>query len=211
MTFLNIGHQLMIDEGYIKYQCHWFKDEPISLETLKELNQWRDQCYQLGLIGQYKNGIGFGNLSIRHLNPKQFIISGTQTGGLAHLTEEHYTIVTDYNWRENWLTCRGPIKASSEALTHAAIYEANPNIQGVIHIHHQELWNKLLNKVPTTDVKIAYGTPAMAQEIIRLCQQKDLQQQKILAMAGHEEGIITFGETLTQAGNILLSFVKNYL
>ena len=129
----------MIDEGYIKYHCQWIEESPQPLENLADLNQWRDQCYQLGLIGQYENGIGFGNLSIRQGKSNNFIISGTQTGGLSQLTEQHYTVVTDYNWSQNTVICQGPIKASSEALTHAAIYEANPQINGVIHIHQGQL------------------------------------------------------------------------
>lgn len=201
----------MIDEGYIKYHCQWIKDEPIFLEKLRDLNQWRNQCYQLGLIGQYENGIGFGNLSIRQNKGKEFIISGTQTGGLSQLTEEHYTVVIDYNWHKNTVICQGPIKASSEALTHAAIYEANPQVNGVIHIHQRQLWNQLLNKVPTTNPKVPYGTPEMAEEIIRLCQQDSLKEQKILVMAGHEEGIITFGKALNEAGKVLNSYVTKYL
>jgi L-ribulose-5-phosphate 4-epimerase len=44
----------------------------------------------------------------------------------------------------------------------------------------------------------------MAEEIIKLCQQPLTQQQKIIAMSGHESGILTFGHDLNQAGEILL-------
>ncbi|ACK73109.1 class II aldolase/adducin family protein [Gloeothece citriformis PCC 7424] len=199
----------MIDEGYVKYQCHWVNSPSITREEIEDLNQWRNQFYQLGLIGQYDNGIGFGNVSIRCLdNPHQFIISGTKTGGLEQLTEKQYTLVTDYNWQENWLTCRGLIEASSEALTHAAVYTANPNINAVIHVHHLQLWKTLMNKVPTTAENIPYGTPEMAQEIIRLCQMGNLKEAKILVMRGHEEGIIAFGRNLDEAGNLLLLMFK---
>ena len=159
----------------------------------------------MGLIGQYDNGIGFGNLSVRLANTSEFIISGTQTGGIAKLTAQHYTKVTDYNWQENYVTCQGLIKASSETLTHAAIYVAEPEVNAVVHVHHQKMWSRLLDRFPTTNPDCAYGTPEMAQEIIRLCKQPATQRQKIMVMSGHEEGILSFGKNLTEASEILLA------
>ncbi|MFM2313342.1 MAG: hypothetical protein RLZZ04_2618 [Cyanobacteriota bacterium] len=194
----------MIDEGYIKYQCHWSQIDAIAESDIKELNSWRQQLYQLGLIGEYDNGIGFGNLSIRLPQQKQLIISGTQTGGIPDLTPQHYSKVIDYDWQQNYVTCQGLIKASSESLTHAAIYHTLPEIYAVVHVHHQLLWEKLLEQVPTTNPDCAYGTPEMATEIIRLCQQPLTQQARIIVMSGHEAGILTFGTNLNQAGETLL-------
>ncbi len=196
----------MYDEGYIKYQCHWQNQPSINEKEIVELNQWRNQLYQLGLIGKYDNGIGFGNLSVRIPQSQNIIISGTQTGGIAELTARHYTKVTDFNWHKNYVTCKGLIKASSETLTHGAIYVAQPQVNAVVHVHHADLWRKLINHVPTTNSNCAYGTPEMAEEIIRLCQQKEAQTQKIIVMSGHKEGILTFGKSLSEAGNVLLNF-----
>ena len=198
----------MIDEGYVKYQCHWLDEPTIISSEITELNQWRDKLYKLNLIGQYNNGIGFGNISIRDVQPEYFIISGTKTGGIPHLTEKHYTKVTEFDWEKNFVTCIGSIQASSEALTHAALYVANTEIKAVIHIHRLSLWQALINKVPTTNINCAYGTPEMAQEIIRLCQEDETRKLKIIVMSGHQEGIITFGKNLTEAGNTLLHYYQ---
>jgi len=201
-----------IDEGYVKYRCNWIHSPPLARYQIQELNCWRKKFYQLGLIGEYDNGIGFGNISIRCPDkPSQFIVSGTQTGGLSVLNEQHYTKVIDYDWERNCLTCTGPIQASSESLTHAAIYEANPNVNAIIHVHHLELWQKLMNKVPTTAKNIAYGTPEMAKEIIRLCREENLGETQILVMSGHEEGIIAFGSNLEKAGNLLLKYYDDFV
>ena len=199
----------MIDEGYIKYQCTWHKISTISDQDICELNQYRHQLYQLKLIGEYENGIGFGNLSQRVPGTSDLIISGTQTGGLDNLQAQHYTRVIDYDWEKNYVTCQGLIEASSETLTHAAIYTALPAVNGVLHVHHRKLWQKLLHTVPTTHLDCAYGTPEMAGEIIRLCQRPSTKAQQIIVMSGHEEGILAFGKSLAEASEILLGHFKN--
>ncbi|ERT09226.1 class II Aldolase and Adducin N-terminal domain protein [Lyngbya aestuarii BL J] len=195
-----------MDEGVIKYHCHWLKDEPVETKVIQELMQWRDHLYSLGLIGVYDNGIGFGNISIRLQDSLEFVVSGTQTGHFPHLKPEYYTRVTEFNLTENSLTCRGPIKASSESLTHAAIYSFQSNIKAIIHIHHAEFWQNLLFHIPTTRPEVPYGTPQMVEEMFRLFEQEDLGDLKILAMAGHEEGVLTFGESLQEAGEVLFQY-----
>ena len=194
----------MIDEGYVKYQCNWIKSEPMDLNEIAELNKCRNKLYELGLIGEYENGIGFGNLSIRYSLPEQFVVSGTQTGNLPVLNEQHYTRVTNFDLEQNSLTCYGPIKASSESLTHATLYQIDPKVNAIIHVHNLELWQELMYKVSTTEKNVSYGTPEMAKEIIRLFKQDNLIDKKILVMSGHEEGIISFGANLEEAANILL-------
>lgn len=204
----------MIDEGYIKYQCNWIKSEPININEISELNKWRNKLYELGLIGEYENGIGFGNISIRDSQSEQFIVSGTQTGNLPVLNEQHYTTVTNFDLEQNSLTCCGPIKASSESLSHATLYQADPKVNAIIHVHNLQLWQELMYKVPTTEKNVSYGTPEMAREIIRLFKQDSLvntKNTKILVMSGHEEGIISFGTNLAEAANILLNKYNEFI
>ncbi|PSP29818.1 MAG: rRNA adenine methyltransferase [Cyanobacteria bacterium SW_4_48_29] len=196
----------MIDEGYIKYQCNWVVSDPVSVQDAQELNRWRNQLYRLGLIGEDEDGIGFGNISMRHSVPGQFIVSGTQTGHLSSLSEQHYTRVVDFDLEQNCLSCEGGIKASSESLTHASVYEASSSVNAIIHVHNLELWKRLMYQVPTTSPDCAYGTPEMAKDIIRLFQQENLIEKKILVMSGHEAGIITFGENLDAAGKMLMRY-----
>ena len=189
-------------DSYIKFNCDWDKSE--LLFDVKELNKWRDKLYSLKLIGAHPDGVGYGNISQR--NGKNFIITGSKTGGIEKLTLEHYTRVEDWNFEKNYLHCDGPIEASSESLTHAAVYESLTDVNAVIHIHNLELWSKLINKVPTTSKNVEYGTPKMAYEIKRLIKNENI-EKKIIVMAGHEEGIITFGKNLDEAGKILLDIL----
>jgi L-ribulose-5-phosphate 4-epimerase len=190
----------MDEKGVIKFNCKWIKEKPLKDELLKDIIIWRDILYNLGFIGEY-NGIGYGNISVRYKHD-QFIISGSATGKYKTLTNAHFTKVTNYDLEINSLTAVGPILASSESLTHAAIYQVDRDI----NVHNLKLWKKLLNIIPSTDNKIEYGTPKMAGEIVRLYAETNLREKKILVMAGHEEGIVSFGRDLDEAGELLLNY-----
>ena len=193
----------MKETGVIKFNCNWIKAAPLASDLIIDINNWRDKMFELRFIGVNDEDIGYGNISIR-LNQKEFIISGSATGNLNKLSNEHYTKVINYDLDKNSLTAEGPILASSESLTHAVIYECDKNVNAIIHIHNTKLWNQLMNKVPTTNKDVEYGTPAMAMEMKRLFAETDLRNQKILVMAGHQDGIISFGKNLNEAGNQLL-------
>ena len=192
----------MSEEGYIKFKCNWIISE--NEEDIIEINKWRQKLFDLNLIGAYDNGIGFGNISVKLSDG--FLITGSATGNIKELGKEHYVKVIDFDYKENTVDCIGPIKASSESLTHAAVYESDLSIKAVIHIHNKELWDKLINKVPTTSEKAEYGTIEIADEIKRLFKETDVRDKKIIAMAGHEEGIISFGKDLEEAGKVILEY-----
>ena len=175
---------------------------------IKELNEWRDKLYASGLIGVNEEGIGYGNISTR-FDQDTFIITGSATGKFKKLTSEQYTRVTAYDIDKNTVTTEDPIIASSESLTHAVIYEQQRDINAVVHVHHAKLWQQLLRTLPATDKNIVYGTPAMAKEIRRLFKETRLADQKIFAMAGHEEGIVSFGKDLNEAGQLILDLLNS--
>ncbi len=199
------------DEGVIKFHCHWTKTGPLAEELIKDLNHWRNRFYDFGLIGMDEDRVGFGNISLRVGNGHQFIISGTQTGGIPRLHAGHYTQVLSFDLDQNRIDCQGPTQASSESLTHARLYQLSPEINAVIHGHHRALWKKLLNQVPTTSKDVPYGTPEMAREVKRLFEESALKENKIFVMAGHEEGIVAFGKDLAEAAAILSGYVHKFI
>ena len=188
------------DEGYIKFHCDW-KNEilPAHLD-ITELISFRNKIFNNGLIGMYPDGIGFGNVSQR-ISKTQFIISGSATGGIPELNKDHFSVVDHFSIEENTISCRGPIRASSESLSHAAIYKASPACQFVLHIHHLDQWKMLLNKLPSTAPDAAYGTPAMANSISQLIEPN--QEEGVIIMAGHEEGILLFGSNTSVIESLL--------
>jgi ribulose-5-phosphate 4-epimerase/fuculose-1-phosphate aldolase len=170
---------------------------------LAELNQYRRKLRELNLIGVDSNGIGFGNLSVRNGATSNFYITGSATGALAELTLADCVRVVAYDFEQNWVRYEGSAVPSSESLTHAAIYKYEPTASAVIHCHDFALWATVLHRVPTTSQAAAYGTPQMANEIIRLFNVGDLRTRKIFVMAGHESGIVAFGENFEEAFDVL--------
>lgn len=189
----------MKNEGVIKFKCNWIIEPALPFDEIAALDKWRSKLYNAGLIGEDENGIGYGNISCR-LKGNIFVITGSGTGSLQKLNAEHYTRVTDYDFSKNALTSAGPIKASSESLTHAAIYESLSFVNAVFHIHHAALWQKLMSELPSTTPDVEYGTTAMVNEIKRLMTNPFILEQGILAMGGHRDGVITFGKNPGEAG-----------
>jgi L-ribulose-5-phosphate 4-epimerase len=194
----------MIDEGYIKFICNWQQTKIPALENMNDLLEARNFLFQKKLIGyDTLHKVGYGNISKR-IFENQFLISGTQTGHIENLNINGYSYAESFDIEKNTVNCIGPVKASSEAMTHAAIYLLDKKITGVVHVHHKGLWESLLKKLPATKKEISYGTPAMANEVSRLAKEENLLKHKIFAMTGHEDGIISFGETMQEAMKVML-------
>ncbi|GAB4172766.1 MAG: hypothetical protein Kow0020_07860 [Wenzhouxiangellaceae bacterium] len=198
----------MIDEGYIKYHIEWTPAEALPFARIAALDACRRQLHQAGLIGHDPvHDVGYGNISVRAPELGGFIVSGTQTGHVAQTDARHYSVVVDYSIDDNRVHCTGPVKASSEALTHAAIYELDEAIGAVVHVHSATLWTRLKGRLPTTGEHIPYGTPEMAREFQRLYRDTYLKAHGVAVMGGHPDGLISFGREITQATERILKLL----
>ena len=189
---------------YVEFTYECASKGLVPFDALAELNACRRKLVQKHLMGVYANGVGFGNLSVRDGATSNFYITGSATGGLPNLSLTDCVRVVDCDFKKNWLRYEGTAIPSSESLTHAAIYESDSMTSAVIHCHDSVLWRALLDRVPTSSKAVAYGTAEMAYEIMRLFKEADVQSRKILVMAGHEGGIVTFGKNLQGAFEVLM-------
>lgn len=200
-----------MNEGSIRFNCLWEEEEIIlPEETYWQLEDSRSILYDLGLIGNYPDGIGYGNLSQRISGGDYFYISGSGTGAKKRLEASDYSMVTSFTISSNRLSCRGLTKASSESMTHAALYKALPGANAVVHIHCLWLWEKLLYNYPATSPRIEYGTPEMAEAVGRLATEMMDNKEQIIVMAGHKEGILAFGRDLKEVTQLLVKLYKRY-
>ncbi len=198
----------MID-GVIKYSIeHISKNTPEFL-NYDEIEALRTRLFALGLIGEL-DGIGYGNLSIRAEKEKTFFITATQTGAQSTLLPQHYIYISDYDFSTFKVFSQGLHKPSSEALSHAMIYEVNPKINGVIHIHSNPLWNYMKDE-DAFCTKAEYGTVEMVKEIATLYENKNPFEHNIFVMRGHKDGIISFGRNIQEAEQALYKLIQKYL
>jgi L-ribulose-5-phosphate 4-epimerase len=200
-------------EGVIKYQLKHARQPIDSSFSLTEINAWRTIFFRLDLIGQdperYDN-IGFGNISQRiDSHSDQFIISGTQTGHIEHLSLEDYALVIKAEPHQNSLQSCGLCKPSSESLTHASVYAQNNTIQAVIHAHSPEIWKHTVAlDLPHTRADIPYGTVEMATAVEQLFQSGELTQTSLFTMLGHEDGVVAFGKNMQEAAWELIKYLS---
>lgn len=202
-------------EGVIKYRLDYRTAPAVNYPELTKLNAWRFILYRLGLIGQDAQrygGLGFGNISFRLNHTRQFVITGSQTGGLNHLTPDHYCKILHADAERNHIIAEGANKPSSEALTHAAVYEANEQIQAVVHVHSQTIWQySQALALPAIAADIRYGTPAMATAVLSLFRQDRLAEIPLFVMLGHEDGIVAFGDSIADASLVLIKTLASAL
>ena len=207
----------VIDDGVIKYnRSHFTQCGPIELVEYFQLEVWRKKLFHINLIGEYPNEkIGFGNMSVVYdhaqffkANHPQFIITGTQTGKYADLDGNFYTRVLDYDIKKLNIKVMGPVEASSEALTHAAIYSHNDKIKAVFHIHSSKIWEGLINDEKSfTQKDIPYGTVEMAYATQKCIGNAD---SGIFCMKGHQDGVAAYGRNLDEVGEIILENYHRY-
>ncbi len=210
----------MQEEGVIKFDLRYTHTDANAALLPDELRQWRARLWQAGLIGQQAGrygGLGYGNVSCR-LAPfaapagqRSFLISCSQTGHLPDPDAAHYAVVSSSDIGHNRVVAHGPCQPSSEALTHAVLYDQDAAIRAVLHVHAPLVWQRAQTAgLPVTDRAAAYGTPAMAGEVARLFRTTDVRQQGIFAMGGHADGIVAFGSSVGQAGDTLLYYHTHF-
>lgn len=189
------------DEGYIKFNCK-LSEKKIFVpdDILIKVNYWRNRFKLFRMIGVLDNGIGFGNISY-NINNEKFYISGSSTGEISELNNNHIAKVTYCNVEQNMVECEGKLNASSESLSHYSIYKSSIGAKSVIHIHCKYLWNKYMSKLPTTAPDAYFGSVELANELKRLSKNTT---SNIIIAAGHEDGIFSYAESIDKAAENLL-------
>lgn len=176
---------------------------PLAAEyaALPDLLALRNALRAQGLVGVNAEGVGYGNVSLRGVG-ERFIISGTGTGGVERLGPEGYCLVTACAPAVNRVHSQGPVAASSESMTHWAVYAARPEVRVVAHVHHRGLFDHLLAAgVAATARDIPYGTLEMALAVRDLAMQPGA--SGVLVMTGHDEGVLAYGADATTVYNLI--------
>ncbi len=187
----------------------------VSSELFGRIQAWRQILIRLALVGQSPGryqGLGFGNLSARDPEqPEEFVITASQTGGIDRLAEEDLTRVIGCNLDRFWVDAQGEQPPSSETLTHAMIYAADPRIEWVFHCHSPELWRSAgALALPCTAKDVDYGSPEMVLAVAELLGSHH-SRPLVFASLGHRDGIFSCGGTARDTGGLLVSYLARAL
>ena len=194
-------------EGVIQYRLDFRPGDLPAAVDLQPLFDCFARCRAHGLIGQDPSrydGLAFGNISVRA--PSGFVISGTQTGGRPSLRADDLAWVEAFDVDGNRLRASGPARPSSEAMTHGQIYRELAAVNAVIHVHSPLIWKHATALgLPLTAASAGYGSPEMAREMQRLLHGSGLGDQGVIAMGGHEDGVVSFAADMGGAEELLFA------
>ena len=203
-----------------------------------ELIAWRDVLMRLGLIGRAPDrydGYAFGNLSAR-LAPTApgtlavqtpgeqdeqnedssafrglFVISASQSMQRAHDDPSIWTTIDHLNLERFWCEARGSLPPSSETMTHAMVYAAEPHAAYVFHAHCPQIWrNHEALQLPATPPDVPYGSPQMSRAVIDLLA-ANMSRPLVFVTLGHEDGVFALGPTARDTGGLLVSYLARAL
>jgi ribulose-5-phosphate 4-epimerase/fuculose-1-phosphate aldolase len=192
-----------VPEEYVgtKFKTVFARKDPPKDARIDELIKWCRRFAELGLAPG-----GSGNMSIR--SKDGFIVSCT-AGNLGLIKAEEFVEVLKADIPGRELTVAGAHEPSSESMMHAAVYGARPEIQAVFHGHQDRLVEEAEQmNLPVTAQEQPYGTPEMANEILKI-----LGKNLFFVMRNH--GFVALGESMHETGlkteEVLARFLARFL
>ena len=170
------------------------------------LEKWRALLFRLGLIGECQTEkIGYGNLSSR-ISKKTFIITGNQTGHLAHLQPHHYTRVIECDFKKGSILAEGPLPPCKESLGHSSIYDLNPQVNYIFQVEHTNLRSTLSEDLNyCLSEHGLFGTHTMAKAAQDLIGGKE---SGLFILKNNPKLIISYGASAEDAGKNLLDLYR---
>jgi ribulose-5-phosphate 4-epimerase/fuculose-1-phosphate aldolase len=119
--------------------------------------------------------------------------------------------VKSFDIAGNSIVSRGLIQASSESMTHGAVYRAGRGVNCVIHIHSKKIFDGMLqDDYPFTPKALAFGTPEIALAIGKCVEKIGSDEDKIV-LAGHDGGIIAYGANIERSLHSILELHNKYM
>jgi len=205
------------DEGAIRfaYGLSPLAGAALPDPVFAELRAWRRICRRLGLIGRDPRrygGLGFGNVSVRDpVDATRFVISASQTGGARDLRAADLVRINACNLARFWVEAEGRKPPSSETLTHAMVYAADPEVRWILHAHSPDIWRSTARlELPCTDATVPYGTRAMANAVAALLAGSTA-RPLVFTTLGHEDGVFACGADARGTGLALIERLADAL
>ena len=180
----------------------------IPADAFRYLTAWRDILRRLQLLGRDPrryDGYHYGNVSVRDPScAERFFVTASQTSGRRRLTARQIVRIDACDAVRFALTATGTAAPSSESISHAMLYAADPAIGWVMHGHSATIWQHVgALGLPCTPVDVEYGSPAMARAVGELLTARR-QRPLVFATLGHTDGVFAAGADADTTGLALV-------
>lgn len=184
-----------------------------ELEILEKLIEFRAKLWDFKVIGQIGE-VSFGNVSHR-MSETTFAISQSNTGSERELSTDEFFIIEIVNEDFSSLNViRGSItatqKPSRDTTIHSALYSASQEINVVVHFHNPFIWKDFYGVFPTTSGDSPECSIELAKEVYNICKSIDFENNWIIILGSHKDGILTFGNNLETLEQKIISLLEKY-
>jgi ribulose-5-phosphate 4-epimerase/fuculose-1-phosphate aldolase len=167
-------------------------------ERLIELNNWATLFSELGLAPTHPDG-AYGNFSYR-TGKRSFIITKSAMTPSEQLDVSSFSSICHFDQSTSTFTTRGKFAPSSESFLHNLLYQADQEVNAILH-GHSSLFNEHAKKleIPTTDKFYDYGTTELAESALKVASFGN----DFFILKDH--GFIALGKDIPTAGKRTLS------
>jgi len=173
------------------------RGDSIATSLCARAESWCAILRSLGLLGRDPrryDGYAFGNVSLRDAaSPARFFITASQTTDKPCSAPSAWTRIDQCDLVRFSVVATGASAPSSETLTHAAIYAADPAIGWIFHAHAPTIWHSAERLgLATIAADVPYGSLALAAAVARLAATRR-ERPLLFATLGHEDGVFACG------------------
>lgn len=173
-------------------------------DQLATLHHWAYLFSQLGLTPVHAEG-AYGNQSCR-TGSSSFFITKSGMHPSENFDKDSFCHVTAFDKNSDTFLIEGKAVPSSESMLHAFLYNAQPDINAILH-GHSRLFMHYADRlgIPTTHAFHPYGTRDLAESAVA-CGQSGA---RFFILKDH--GFVAMGDTITSAGKLTLSFLAKVI
>lgn len=183
------------ENGILKFRTVFSHDPVPDSPELHSISEWGKRLCESGMV----EGTD-GNLSFRTKNG--FVVSGTGVR-LDEMNSQTVAEVIGLSRRNDiiFVTINGSAPPSREAVLHARVYEAHPEVNAIFHIHDRIVMRQaepLL--IPVTATEWPPGSMELVDEAVRLM--ASVPETEYFILRNH--GVIAMAANIDAAGESIL-------
>ena len=169
-------------------------DSDIGFNIDDIYRQFQQNCRRLKQHGMTPQNAG--NISARH---NQGFIITTSGSNLGSIERAEIVYVRKCVIEDGTVAYMGPNLPSSETFMHSMIFQSNPTVQSVVHVHDPETMDQATKEIEATEKEVPYGT----LELARMACNSFSKAENIIVLKNH--GYVAVGRDINEAVDLVIS------